>query len=138
LLHARPRRDDRLVAAVTVISLPDASERRARFSSTANGSAGPWAFFDARRAIAAPLRYDDRRARRVHGRTLTSGEIGAYASHFAVWQLLLDSGQPRMIVLEDDVTVDWPFIARLAELDFAAMGLSYARLFAKIPFRYRK
>jgi glycosyl transferase family 25 len=124
--------------AVTVISLVDTGERRARFAEAANRTAVPWSFFEARLGISAPLHYDDRRARRAHGRTLTSGELGAYASHFAVWQSLLESGLQQMIVLEDDVAVDWPFIARLAALDLPAMGLSYARLFAKIPFRFHK
>jgi glycosyl transferase family 25 len=126
------------MAGVIVISRQADRSRRARFEAVAADAPVPWTFFDARTAIAAPLQYDDRRARRTHGRTLTSGEIGAYASHYAVWGRLLESNQQQMIVLEDDVVVDWPFIAHLAALDFSAMGIPYIRLFTKIPARFRK
>jgi glycosyl transferase family 25 len=123
---------------VTVISLPRAGERRAHFAAAAANAGLPWEFFDARTGIAAPLQYDERGARRTHGRVLTAGELGAYASHYAVWERLIASKLPQMIVLEDDVVVDWTLIARLASMDFAGMGISYMRLFAKIPPRFRK
>jgi glycosyl transferase family 25 len=123
---------------VAVVSLSAAHERRAMFTKLAADSRLPWSFFDARTAIAPPLRYDESAARRVHGRTLTDGEIGAYTSHVAVWQRLVESTQRQIIVFEDDVVVDWPLIARLASLDFSAMGIDYLRLFTKIPARFRK
>ena len=124
--------------SVTVISLPGTPERRARFAAGAADAGLPWTFFDARTSVTAPLTYDERRARRTHGRTLTVGEIGNYASHFAVWQRFLASDAAQMIVFEDDVTVDWTFVRHIASLDFSAMGLSYLRLFTKIPARFRK
>jgi glycosyl transferase family 25 len=126
------------MAAVTVVSLPDARDRRARFVAAASDAPLAWTFFDARTAIAEPLHYDERRARRTHGRTLSAGEIGAYASHYAVWEQFLASKLQQTIVFEDDVVVDWALVARLAALDFSAMGLWYMRLFAKIPPRFRK
>jgi len=125
-------------AAVRVISLVAADERRAGFTRFAEGSTIPWSFFDARTDIADPLRYDETVTRRAHGRTLTSGELGTYASHAAVWEWLLESKLPQMIVFEDDVVADWPFIAQLAALDFSQMGIDYLRLFTKIPARFRK
>jgi glycosyl transferase family 25 len=126
------------MTAVTVVSLPGARDRRARFAAAASDAPLAWTFFDARTSIAAPLQYDERRARRTHGRTLTPGEIGAYASHYAVWEQFLASKLPQTIVFEDDVVVDWALVAQLAALDFSAMGLWYMRLFAKIPPRFRK
>ncbi len=123
---------------VTVVSLPGARERRARFAAGAADAGVPWTFFDALTAIGTPLGYDERRARRTHGRTLTPGELGAYASHYAVWHRFLDSTFGQMIVFEDDVAVDWAFIAQLASVDFSAMGIAYMRLFTKIPARFRK
>lgn len=126
------------ITGVTVVSLPGARERRARFAAAAVDAGVPWTFFDARTAIAAPLHYDERRARRTHGRTFSAGELGAYASHYAVWEQFLASNLRQTIVFEDDVVVDWALVARLADLDFSAMGLWYMRLFAKIPPRFRK
>ena len=124
--------------AIAVVSLPSAEVRRALFAKFAADATLPWEFFDARTAIAPPLRYEPAVARRVHGRTLTDGELGAYASHHAVWQQLADSNAPQMIVLEDDVVADWALLSQLATLDFSAMGVDYLRLFTKIPPRFRK
>ena len=124
--------------AVAVVSLPSAHARRAQFAKFAADTPVPWTFFDARTAIAQPLRYHASIARRVHGRELSDGELGAYASHHAVWRQLVDSNQQQIIVLEDDVVADWPFIAQLATLDLSAMGIDYLRLFTKIPPRFRK
>lgn len=124
--------------AITVISLAGAHERRAAFAKFAAECGRQWAFFDAHTAIAPPLQYAPRAARRVHGRPLTEGEIGTYASHVVVWQRLLQSNLQQMIVFEDDVVVDWPLISRLAAVDFSAIGVEYLRLFTKIPARFRK
>jgi glycosyl transferase family 25 len=125
-------------SAVAIISLSSAHERRAHFTKFAGDAELPWSFFDARTATEPPLVYDAAAARRVHGRGLTPGELGVYASHFAVWQRLLDSDERQMMVFEDDVVADWPLIARLASYDFSAIGIDYLRLFTKIPPRFRK
>jgi glycosyl transferase family 25 len=123
---------------IAVISLRSAGARRVHFSKSAADTALAWSFFDAHTAIAAPLEYDAAGARRVHGRGLTPGELGVYASHAAVWRQLLDSNERQMMVFEDDVVADWPLIERLASYDFSAIGVDYLRLFTKIPPRFRK
>jgi glycosyl transferase, family 25 len=123
---------------ITVISLAHAHDRRATFVKFAAECSLPWGFFDAHTAIGPPLQYTPGAARRAHGRALTDGELGTYASHVAVWQRLVLSGSPQMIVFEDDVVVDWPLISRLASFDFSAIGIDYLRLFTKIPARFRK
>lgn len=123
---------------VTVISLASATERRAAFARQAADGAPPWSYVDAHTAIEPPLRYEARAARRVHGRALSDGELGTWSSHAAVWRRLVDSNDRQAIVLEDDIVADWPFLARLAALDFPAMGIDYLRLFTKIPVRFRK
>lgn len=125
-------------AAIRVISLPSATERRAAFANATGGAGVSWEFFDARTNISDALQYDAGGARRAHGRTLTAGELGTYASHLAVWKWLLDSEFDQAIVFEDDIVADWPFIEQLATLDFSAMGIDYLRLFTKIPARFRK
>jgi glycosyl transferase family 25 len=127
--------------AVRVISLRAAQDRRATFATFATFAADTgvsWSFFDARTAIAPPLHYDESNARRVHGRTLTEGERGTYASHVAAWEWLLDSPYRQLIVFEDDVVADWPLISQLGRMDFSAIGIDYMRLFTKIPVRWRR
>lgn len=123
---------------IQVVSLTSALERRESFAAFAAASRTSWSFFDASTAIGPSLYYDANLARRVHGRTLTAGEIGAYSSHVAVWRSLLDSNKRQVIVFEDDVVADWPLIARLTTVDFNAIGIDYLRLFTKIPARFRK
>ena len=124
--------------AVGVISLRAAHDRRATFAAFAADTSVPWSFIDALTALAPPLHYDESDGRRVHGRTLTEGKLGSYASHVAAWEWLLESQYQQLIVFEDDVVVDWPLIARLGGMDFSAIGIDYMRLFTKIPARWRR
>ena len=48
---------------------------------------------------------------RQYYRPLSHGEKGCYASHLCVWQQLLDSDAPALVVLEDDVRLTPTFAA---------------------------
>lgn len=48
---------------------------------------------------------------RQYYRPLSHGEKGCYASHLCVWQQLLDSDAPALVVLEDDVRLTPQFAA---------------------------
>jgi glycosyl transferase, family 25 len=120
-----------------VISLADATDRRAGFADRARATILPWRFFDGHRALGAGLTYHPDEAVVAKGRPLTSGELGCYSSHYHVWLALLDSPAAQMIVLEDDTIVDWTFLEKLAPLDFSALGVSYLRLFARRPCAFR-
>lgn len=50
---------------------------------------------------------------RQYHATLVNGEKGCYASHLRLWQQLLASGAPAMVVLEDDVGLKDGFAALL-------------------------
>src|SRR5271155_520168 len=103
---------------IKVISLPG-SPRRPQFKTAANESGVSWQFFDGYTSLAAPLEYDARTAIRHFGRELTIGEIGAFTSHYKAWEEFLLSDSEQLIVLEDDVVVDWGALARLAAHGFA-------------------
>lgn len=122
---------------IWVISLANAAERRAQFGRRAGDAAVAWEFFDAHTQLAPTLTHDNGSTRATHGRTLRAGELGCYSSHYALWQWLVDSDCEQMIVLEDDVQVDWSFVSFLSEKNFAEFNISYLRLFAKIPARWR-
>lgn len=120
---------------IVVISMADASERRGRFEERALGAPVAWSFFPAHTSLHSSLRYDEERAVIAKGRPLRAGEIGCYSSHYAVWQDLQRDEADQYVVLEDDVIVDWTFVGKLAQIDLAAMGIDYLRLYYKFPAR---
>ncbi|HET8943831.1 MAG TPA: glycosyltransferase family 25 protein [Dehalococcoidia bacterium] len=122
-----------LSTKVVVISLPDATERRAAFSARACGVGLDWRFFDAGRGLGLNLTYDPDEAIVSKGRPLSPGELGCYASHYAAWMTFLETRASQLVVLEDDTIVDWTFLEKLARIDLQASGISFLRLFAMDP-----
>ena len=118
---------------IRVVSMVDAVERRRAFAARAGVAPVEWSFFDAKTGLVEGLRHDAAAVERNKGRQLTRGEIGCYASHFAIWREMIERGTRQCIVLEDDTIVDWAFVARLAATDLAAEGIRYLRLYAKAP-----
>jgi glycosyl transferase family 25 len=124
-----------LATAVKIISLETSHDRRRLFNSNASHSALKYDFHDAYTELAAPLEYQERDAIRRFGRPLSRGEIGCYTSHFKIWEWLVASNYAQLIVLEDDVLVDWSLIGRLAEFDMGRLGVDFLRLGGTHPFR---
>lgn len=120
---------------VRVVSMETAHERRRRFADEAAGLDVAWEFFPAHADVAAPLSYSDRAARRRFGRALTAGERGCYTSHYMLWQTLIASSCEQLLVLEDDVLVDWPLLRRLVQIDLSQSGIELIRLYSTHPFR---
>lgn len=118
---------------IKVISLPG-STRRPQFKTAAEESGVSWRFVDGYTSLAAPLKYDARKAIRHFGRELTSGEIGCYTSHYKAWEEFLLSDSEQLIVLEDDVVVDWGALARLAAHGFARKDIHILRMFCTHTF----
>jgi glycosyl transferase, family 25 len=120
---------------IVVISMADAGERRSRFEERARTAPVAWSFYPARTSLHPALRYDEEGAIVAKGRPLRAGEIGCYSSHYAAWQDLQSDDADQYVVLEDDVIVDWTFVGKLAQVDLAAMGVNYLRLYYKYPAR---
>lgn len=121
---------------VVVLSLAGAEDRRAAFSASVPATRLEWSYFDARTGAAPPLRYDEGAARVARGRAMTPGEIGCYASHYAIWQRLCDDDCDAYVVLEDDVIADWAFLEALADEPLEARGVGYLRLYFKTLSRF--
>ncbi|MGB7404295.1 MAG: glycosyltransferase family 25 protein, partial [Pacificimonas sp.] len=120
---------------VIVISLSEDVDRRARFAADAPEDGLDWQFFDAHRKPTGGLSYDPADALVAKGRHLTPGELGCYSSHYATWRQLLGDDVDGYVVLEDDVFVDWNFLDALAGQDLSAEGISFLRLYYKLPER---
>jgi glycosyl transferase family 25 len=123
--------------AIKVISLAGAPERRQAFASCAYEAACDWEFFDAHTTLVHGLSYDEKRVTTTYGRKLHPGELGCYSSHFELWRWLVGSDYQQLIVLEDDVVVDWEFIRNFSSMEMAGRGIEYLRLFAKMPAPWR-
>jgi collagen beta-1,O-galactosyltransferase len=46
---------------------------------------------------------------------LTSGQLGCFMSHFAIWQHMVDNNIPSAVILEDDFDLQEDFSARLGQ-----------------------
>lgn len=118
---------------ILVVSMTNATKRRAAFAARAERAGVRWRFFDAHASLAEGLSYDADAVERNKGRQLTKGEIGCYSSHYAIWRDMAERGIRQCIVLEDDTIVDWAFLSALAGTDLAACDIPYLRLYAKMP-----
>jgi glycosyl transferase, family 25 len=130
---------DSVKTAIYVISLVESSARRDQFSrdAAAGGAGVPWQFFDAHTSMSPRLSYRERDAMVGKGRALYPRELACYSSHYATWEKMLQEGADQLLVIEDDVVLDWDFVAMLASTDLAALGINYLKLFNKniTPFR---
>jgi glycosyl transferase family 25 len=106
---------------VYVINMPAAVARRQRMRAELKAATLEADWVDAvvgRELSPAALNglYAPRLNRRQFYRPLTPGEVGCYASHLKVWQLMVQRGQACALVLEDDVALDPALPAVLAAL----------------------
>lgn len=124
-----------ITSQVVVISMENSAERRARFAARAQQAPIAWEFFPAYTSLHPALRYDERDALIAKGRTLSQGELGCYSSHYAAWESLLASDFQQIVVLEDDVIVDWELVAKLAAFDLNQLDISYLRLCYNVPVK---
>lgn len=125
-----------VLTLVKVVSMKGSSARRESFEKLAEAADLNWEFFDARTQAEEPLSYSESLSRRRFGRPLSKGEVGCYVSHYKLWEELLTSPADQMIVLEDDVIVDWNALKAIAEFDCGVAGIDVLRLFATHPFRF--
>ncbi len=123
---------------IWVISLTKATERRAAFKATLEGSSLDWDFYDAHTGVSPDLTYSEKTSTRLNGRPMQRGELGCYSSHHQLWKWLIDSQDyDQMLVIEDDVHMDWSYVRDIKGTDFSKLGIEYLRLFAKMPAAWR-
>ncbi len=119
--------------AIKVINLETSQDRRTSFEHSAADAICEWSFFNAYKALSLPLKYNPDDCVQSFGRELSRAEIGCYVSHFKCWQWLLQSEYDQMIVLEDDVVVDWIALHAISGFDFSNSDLHLVKLFASHP-----
>jgi glycosyl transferase family 25 len=128
-----------LKTAIYVVSLVQSSDRRGAFERhyLAAQTDIPWEFFDAHTTMASCLEYDERDAIIAKGRALYPRELACYSSHYSAWARFLNTDAEQLLVVEDDVVLDWGFVKMLRDDDLTARGISYLKLFSKniTPFK---
>lgn len=122
-----------LKTAIFVISLKSEEKKRLQFKKRAEDARVEWEFFDAKTVAGPDLEYDEEAAILSRGAPLKKGEIGCYASHYAVWRLLIDRGLDQAIVFEDDAVVDWQAVERVRDCDLSRHGIKFLKLFIYQP-----
>lgn len=115
---------------IAIISLRDATDRRARAAAQMQRQGIAFEFFDA---------CDGESGRRVFascneeqfvlhtGREITPGEIGCYASHKRLWQRCVDSNRP-LLIMEDDFCLEPGFASAVRTTAKIIGELNFVRL----------
>lgn len=100
-----------MTVPIFVINLKEDKDRWRNIFGQINAFGLPFSRFDAYRGEYVPQPWKEqffpktKRAVLSHP-TLTSGEIGCYASHLACMNMLLEGNHPAAIILEDDIIID--------------------------------
>ncbi|CAH6794199.1 Epitope biosynthesis protein [Vibrio chagasii] len=119
---------------IFVINLTSSTERRENISRQLNSLSLPFDIFpavDGRASPPHPLlkHYNDELSQTFRAKTLTPGQLGCYASHFLLWQKCVDLGQP-IIVLEDDALLfETPFLNFIRDSSGLPKKIECVRLF---------
>lgn len=125
---------------VFVISLESAKTRRARFirhAADCEEAKVDWSFFDAHEGLTPTMKYDEQDQLICLGRRLHPRELGCYASHYSLWERIAGMEVPHVLVLEDDVVIDWHFVRLLLDADLAGRNIHYLKLYNMRPVRFR-
>ncbi len=119
--------------AIYVITLPSAVNRQRMFRDSANQQkvTRDWHFFNGYTALSPALRYNTRRALVARGRSLHHRELACYSSHYEAWRAFLESEARQLVVMEDDVLLDWAFLERVIRDDLSSNGVDYLKFFSK-------
>lgn len=116
---------------IFIINLSSATDRRISAAKQLSNAGLTYKFFDALTGNQSwqPYfqSYDEQQYLINTGRTVTSGEIGCYASHRALWQKCVDLNQPIMI-MEDDFLLKENFRAAFHETEKLIARYGYIRL----------
>ncbi len=107
---------------ITVINLKKDTDRKAHITQQLNSLNFEFCFFEA--IYGADLSdkefdiaYNPKNSIKMGRGLLSKNEIGCALSHFGIYQKMLDDDIDKMIILEDDVTLDQEFKKALSIID---------------------
>lgn len=115
-----------------IISMPNATARRERAARIFASCPFPWRILDASDGTAGDPPYDEARGLKTMGRSLTRPELGVYESHVKALRTFLREGtESHLLVLEDDVLVDFEFSWADLITAMTEAGIDYMRLYSR-------
>lgn len=113
---------------IYVISLTTSKSRREKMSKELSRLSLGFTFFDAINGHSSEIRdYDDTKRMWEKGHALTKGEQGCFASHRALWNICLNTGEP-LLIMEDDLECSDGLKQALIELEGKIQQFEYIRL----------
>lgn len=118
---------------IAVISLASSTERRKLVCERMKQCPVPWRIHDASNGEDNPLPYDPDRAMITYGARLTPNEIGCCVSHYRCIRefAFSESRFNYMLVLEDDVWVDFGFNFAGLPRVMSRLGMEYLKLYSR-------
>ena len=126
---------------VFVVSLARATARREFMRTQLNSRGFNWEFFDATDGKGIALSDLQFRVHREfwhinRGRQMSPGEIGAFFSHYSLWQKIYIHRIPYALILEDDAFLPNGMEATIDSILSAKAKWDIVILHAKKPFRH--
>ena len=128
-----------LIPHIFVVSLPRCTKRRQQVQHRLGALGLGYEMFDAVDGAAMDPRQDEPRLnkeywRRLRGRDLSAGEIGAFMSHYKVWESMINRDLETAIVLEDNCFFEPDFADTVRDVTAAQWQWDIVLLSAKKRF----
>lgn len=118
---------------VFVVSLPEATDRRARMTKVLESLGLDFEFVDAvdgrQFDVANHPNYNASKRLRNFGKHLTGGDIGCILSHKKIYQRMVDGNIEQALVFEDDVILRDAFLPVLEKIKEAPVAYDAVRFF---------
>lgn len=118
---------------VFVVSLPEATDRRARMTQVLNDLGLDFEFIDAvdgrKFDVANHPNYNGGKRLRAFGKHLTGGDIGCILSHKKIYQRMADDKIDAALIFEDDVILRDAFLPVLKKIQSAPVPFDAVRFF---------
>lgn len=123
---------DPLELEIVVISLQRATERRHAIQRQFDELGLTFSFLDAvdgKQTHPLFARFNARKAWWIGEIPLTDGHLGCYASHYLAWQKCLEDDRPRIILEDDALLYQEPFLAFIGMIPELPDAFECIRLF---------
>jgi glycosyl transferase family 25 len=128
---------ERMKTAFRIISLAN-SPRRQLFHRPPDNLQLDWSFIDASTSTAEGVSINEKLWEHHMNRSVVQGEIGCFSSHVRAWrELLADPLLDQIVVIEDDVFVDWVRLERIGKVDWHKLNVDYLKLYAQSAPTFR-
>lgn len=119
---------------IFVINLASSIERRVNIIHQFNALSLPFEFFsaiDGRISPSHPLlkHYNDELSQTYRAKTLSPGQLGCYASHFLLWERCVELNQAIIIIEDDALLFEEPFLNFIQEIPELPKDIECVRLF---------